>query len=94
MRQGELEIDIELEERRKELVAMQAQNSLTLVEAEAKADQLKLNPYDNLAPQALVGLAFKEFAGNAGRIGKLSITPDMLGQLIDWVGGQRHERDA
>jgi len=94
IRQGELETDIELEERRKDLVGMQAENGLTLAEAEAKADELKLDPYGNLAPQALVGLAFKEFAGNAGQIGNLNITPDMLGQLINWVGGQRHERGS
>jgi len=88
IRQSELETDIELEERRKDLVEMQAENSLKLAEAEAKADEMKLNPYGNLAPQALIGLAFKEFAGNAGSIGNLSITPDMLGQIIHWVGGQ------
>ena len=92
IRQSELETDIELEERRRDLVDMQASNGLTLAEAEAKADELKLDPYGNLAPQALVGLAFKEFAGNAGQIGNLSITPDMLGQLINWVGGRRDER--
>jgi hypothetical protein len=83
-----MDIEIEIEERRKELVSMQAENSLKLAEAEAKADEMKLNPYGNLAPQALIGLALKEFAGNAGRIGSLNITPDMLGQVISWVGGQ------
>jgi len=34
IRQSELETDIDLEERRKELVVMQAENSLTLAEAE------------------------------------------------------------
>jgi regulator of protease activity HflC (stomatin/prohibitin superfamily) len=94
IRHSELETDIELEQRRKDLVEMQAQNSLKLAEAEARADEMKLDPYGNLAPQALVGLALKEFAGNAGQIGNLSITPDMLGQLIHWVGGQRHERGS
>lgn len=94
IRQSEMETDIELEQRRKELVEMQAANSLKLAEAEARADEMKLDPYGNLAPQALVGLALKEFAGNAGKIGSLNITPDMLGQIIGWVGGQRHERTA
>jgi regulator of protease activity HflC (stomatin/prohibitin superfamily) len=88
IQQREMDIEIEIEERRKELVGMQAENSLKLAEAEAKADEMKLNPYGNLAPQALIGLALKEFAGNAGRIGSLNITPDMLGQVINWVGGQ------
>lgn len=89
IRQRELNTDIELEERRKDLVEMQAQNSLRLAEAEAKADELKLSPYGELAPQALVGLALKEWAANAGTIGNLSITPDMLGQIVGWIGGQR-----
>lgn len=88
IRQRELETDIELENRRKDLVEMQAQNSLKLAEAEAKADEMKLDPYGALPPQALVGLALREFAGNAGRIGSLNITPDMLGQIIGWVGEQ------
>ncbi|MGB5398318.1 MAG: SPFH domain-containing protein [Gammaproteobacteria bacterium] len=91
IRQREMETDIELENRRKDLVSMQAENSLKLAEAEAKADEMKLSPYGNLAPQALIGLAFKEFAGNAGQIGNLNITPDMLGQIVNWVGGQRNE---
>ena len=94
IQQREMDIEIEIEERRKELVGMQAENSLKLAEAEAKADEMKLNPYGNLAPQALIGLALKEFAGNAGRIGSLNITPDMLGQVINWVGGQGNGRGS
>lgn len=92
IRQRELETDIELEQQRKDLVEMQAENSIKLAEAEARADEMKLAPYGNLAPQALIGLAFKEFAGNAGHIGNLNITPDMLGQIVNWVGGENHAR--
>lgn len=94
IKQREMDTEIELEERRKELVNMQAENSLKLAEAEAKADEMKLNPYSNLAPQALVGLALKEFAGNIGSIGNLSITPDMLGQIINWAGGKDNDRTS
>ncbi|MDH3714145.1 MAG: SPFH domain-containing protein [Gammaproteobacteria bacterium] len=87
IKQSELSTDIELEERRKELVEMQAENSLRLAEADAKADELKLSPYGDLPAQALVGLALKEWAANAGTIGNLSITPDHLNQLIGWVSG-------
>lgn len=48
---------MELEDRRKDLVDRQAQNNLTLAEADAKAEALKLNPYRELPLQALVGLA-------------------------------------
>jgi regulator of protease activity HflC (stomatin/prohibitin superfamily) len=94
IQQREMDIEIEIEERRKELVAMQAENSLKLAEAEARADEMKLTPYGELAPQALIGLALKEFAGNAGRIGSLNITPDMLGQVIGWIGGKDNGRGS
>ncbi len=92
IRQSELETEIELEERRRTLVRTQAQNKLELAEAEARADELKLRPYGELPPQALIGLALKDFAGAGGSIGSLTITPDLLGQLVAWLG--RREGDG
>ena len=80
-----MNMEVELENRRKDLVDMQARNSLALAEADAKAEEMRLDPYGNLPPQALVGLALKEWAGNAGNIGNLSITPDMLDRIVGWV---------
>ena len=79
--------DVELENRRKDLVDMQARNSLAL--AEAKAEELKLSPYGELPPQALVGLALKEWAANAGTIDSLSITPDLLSKVVAYVSEAR-----
>jgi hypothetical protein len=89
IKERELETEVELENRKKDLVDMQARNQLALAEAEAKAEELKLSPYGALAPQVLVGLALKEWASAGGQIGNLSITPDMLGQLVGWVAGGR-----
>jgi hypothetical protein len=89
IRESELSTDVELESRRKDLVDMQARNSLALAEAEAKADELKLSPYGALPPQALAGLALKEWAANAGTIDSLSITPDLLGKVVSYVAGAR-----
>lgn len=85
IRESEMNTDVELENRRKDLVDMQARNSLTLAEAEAKAEEMKLEPYGELPPQALVGLALKEWAANAGRIDNLSITPDLLSKVVSFV---------
>lgn len=93
LKQREMDTEVELENQRKDLVDMQAQNNLTLAEAEAKADEMKLNPYGELSPQALVGLALKEWAGNAGTVENLSIGADVLNQLIGWIGGNQHVRD-
>lgn len=90
----ELDNDVELEERRRDLVDLQARNQLTLAEADAKADELKLNPYGEISPQALVGLALKEWAAHAGTIENLSISPDILGKLVGWIGSSAHERRA
>lgn len=87
IKQRELDTEVELENRRKDLVDTQARNQLALAEAEAKAEELKLSPYGALAPQILVGLALKEWATAGGQIGNLTITPDMLGQLVGWVAG-------
>jgi hypothetical protein len=73
---------------------MQARNSLTLAEAEAKAEELKLEPYGELPPQALVGLALKEWAANAGRIDNLSITPDLLSKVVSFVAHASNEPAA
>jgi len=91
IRESEMNTDVELENRRKDLVDMQARNSLTLAEAEAKAEELKLEPYGELPPQALVGLALKEWAANAGRIDNLSITPDLLSKVVSFVSEARSE---
>ena len=92
IRESEMNTDVELEHRRKDLVDMQARNSLTLAEAEAKAEELKLEPYGELPPQALVGLALKEWAANAGRIDSLSITPDLLSKVVSFVTDTKVER--
>ena len=87
IRESEMSTDVELENRRKDLVDMQARNSLAL--AEAKAEELKLSPYGELPPQALVGLALKEWAANAGTIDSLSITPDLLSKVVAYVSEAR-----
>ncbi len=89
IRESEINTDIELEHRRKDLVDTQARNSLRLAAAEAKAEELKLSPFGDLPPQALVGLAFREWATNAGTIGNLSITPDLLGKVVSYISEAR-----
>jgi len=89
IRESEMNTEVELENRRKDLVDKQARNSLALAKAEARADELRLAPYGELPPQALVGLALKEWAGNAGTIDNLTITPDLLSKVVSFVSDQR-----
>lgn len=85
IRESEMNTDVELENRRKALVDTQARNNLALAEAEAKAEELKLSPYGSLPSQALIGLALKEWAANSGKIDSLSITPDLLSRIVNYV---------
>jgi hypothetical protein len=89
IRESELNTEVDLENRRRDLVDTQARNNLALAEAEAKAQELKLEPFAAMAPQGLVALALKEWAANAGTINSLSITPDMLSRVLSWVGEPR-----
>lgn len=96
----ELDTEVGLEERRRDLVATQSQNLIEQARAEAKAkemateadtraDEIRFGLYKELSPQALVGLALKEWAANAGTIDNLTITPDLISNVVNWVGGKQ-----
>ncbi len=92
IRESEMNTDVELENRKKALVDTQARNELKLAEAQAKAEELKLSPYGDLPPQALVGLALREWAANSGSIDNLTITPDLLSKVVTYVTGDKAEQ--
>ena len=82
----ELDSEVELEERRRDLVDTQARNQLALAEADAKAEELRLAPYGELSPQVLIGLAMRDWAGKGAKIGSLNLSPDLVSQLVGWMG--------
>jgi len=93
----ELDTEVELEDRRRGLVEQQSQNRLTEAQTEAKAmeleagarakeDEIRFGLYRSMTPQALVGLALKEWAGSAGKVENLTITPDLVNQVVQWIG--------
>lgn len=85
LKQRELATEVEIEQRRIELVKTQVHNKLAEAEANAKAERMKLEPYGEVEPQVLMGLALKDWAGRKGSIGNLTITPDMLSGLAGWL---------
>ncbi len=88
IRESEMNTEVELENRKKALVDTQARNELKLAESRAKAEELKLSPYGDMPPQALVGLALKEWASNSGSIDNLTITPDLLSKVVNYVASE------
>jgi hypothetical protein len=89
IKQREMDTEVELENQKKALVEMQANNRVTLAQAEAKAEELKLAAYGQLDPRLLMGMAFKDWAAAGGQIGNLTVTPDMLGQVGTWIAGAK-----
>jgi len=95
LKNEQLDAEINLEEKRKILIALATENSKA--EADAKAYELKammnaLSGVDTdviralaaigMQPQALIANAFQNLAGNAEKIGHLNITPDLIREMM------------
>jgi hypothetical protein len=90
-----LEANIGLEDRRKSLVALAAENAKaeadaraygisTTMQALGSADTkvLRALATSGMKPEQLIAFAFQELAANADKIGQLNISPDLLRELL------------
>lgn len=95
LRAANMQSDIEVESKRKEFVAINADNIRTLADAEAQkigaiTDVLKgVDPKlvqalaaIGMEPSQLIAQAFGGLAENAGRIGQLNMSPELLDSLM------------
>ncbi len=77
--------------------AAQAESIKVLEDAKVVAERERMDIYRDLPPAALMGLAARELAGKLHNIEHLSLTPDILGSLLQRVlgaGADKLERDA
>ncbi len=90
-----LEANIGLEDRRKELVGLAAENAKAEADARAYGVETTMKALGNadarilqalastgMRPEQLIAFAFQELAGKAEKIGQLNITPDLLRELM------------
>src|SRR5678815_369296 len=90
-----LESNIGLEDRRKNLVALAADNARAEADARAygvsstmkalstaDAKILQALASTSMRPEQLIAFAFQELAGKADKIGRLNISPDLLRELL------------
>lgn len=90
-----MQTQIDKENQRKDLVEVNAGNRKKEADADAYAISARLNaikelPVENLkamaltkmTPEQLMATAFEALAVNAGKIGELTITPDLFGQMM------------
>lgn len=95
IREMQVQADVSVEEQRRQLVAVQADNERTTAEARAFAMKATLEPLKNVDWRTLTAIthggsdtrlaiahAFRELAENAGKIGVLNISPDLLDNLL------------
>lgn len=82
IKQNELATSVALEQSRKELVNLKGENARQEAEFEAEATRIRLVPYRELASPQLLALAFRQFAENSHKIGNLTITSEILEQLL------------
>ena len=95
IREVQLSGQIKLETERKKYLAAQTENERAKADAQAYAMRASLAPLGELAPEVLAALAtqsaeprlmvakaIQEIAKNAGKIGQLNISPDLLETLM------------
>ncbi len=94
VRETQMAADVAVEDQRKALVASRVENERT--EAAARADALRaiLEPVKGVDwrtliaanggtdSRMLISMAFDELARNAGKIGELNVSPDLLNSLL------------
>jgi hypothetical protein len=95
IRETRMAADIAVEQQRSELLVKKTENERVEADSRAYALQATLTPVRDVDwrtllavsaggtdPKLMIALAFREMAENAGKIGSLTVTPDLLSQLI------------
>jgi len=95
LREMNLEADISVENQRKSLIEQKTENDKKEAETKGYVLETTLEPYrsmdwktltalnNNSDPRFNISLAFRELADNAGKIGNLNISPDLLDSILN-----------
>ncbi len=89
IKENEMRTQIEIEEKRKQLVEIEGANILQEADYKAKATKKGLDAYDGIGSDMVVAQALMKFGENAERIGNLNITPDILAGIMNGVRTQK-----
>ncbi len=82
IKENELTTSITLETQRQRLVELEGKNARAQAEFQAAATGIRLAPYKELDPAILLALGIKEMGENAGKIGQLHLTPELLAAIL------------
>ncbi len=82
IKENELNTQITLEKKRKQLIELEGENILKEAQFKAQAKEKELAAYKKVDSQMLLALALKEMGENAQKIGNLTFTPEILAALL------------
>lgn len=96
LQQAEMDAKIALEAKNTELVTLAMENAKQEADVKAHAVSVLMQAYagvdpkilqalamSGMQPNQMMAMAFQDIAGNAGKIGQLNITPDLLREIIN-----------
>ena len=95
IRETQMAAEIAVEQQRAKLIEQRVENERKDADGKAYALEAVLKPLAGVDwrtlstvaagggdPRTMIAMAFRELAGNAGHIGQLNVTPDLLGSLL------------
>lgn len=82
IKENQLQTQIVLEEKKKKLIELNGQNILSEAEFTAQAEAKTIENYEKFETDKLLAYAIKELANNANKIGDLTITSEILAELL------------
>ena len=97
IKENEQSSEIALEEQRRQLIALQGENTLQEAEyrgkavelegsSRAQALELEMAIYQKMDARTVLALAMKELGENAGQVGNLTITSEILAAILNGTG--------
>jgi regulator of protease activity HflC (stomatin/prohibitin superfamily) len=103
IKENELNTEITLEEKRKALIDLQAENALSEAQSrgqamekeaeyQARARAGELAVYRGFGPRALLAMALEQMGRNAEKVGNLTITTEVLSSLLNVPASGEGER--
>ncbi len=82
IRTNEVTTEIEIEEQRKQLVILKAENAVKEAEAMALTAKAELSAFDGKDAPTLAALALYQLGANAEKIQNLTITPEIISTIL------------
>jgi regulator of protease activity HflC (stomatin/prohibitin superfamily) len=83
IKENEINSQIEMEKKKKELVNLEGENLVKEAEYTSKAKELEVKSLKELGPSLLLALGFKQMGEKVTNISNLNITPELLTEILD-----------